>query len=597
MDNKIRGIGEIIWQLRIENGLTIEQLSNGICTISELSKIEQNVIFADCFLIDRLFARMGKSVERLEYVLTVESYELYELRQLIQEYICFGSYKEAEKLLWQYEKKKCADRPLHKQYIQQEYAQIEWMCGKNESALEHINIAIEQTMPHISKIENGMVLSAMELKLLLFRLEISEEYINCEKLNNILEYIERKKMSPLEKVKVYPYAILLYGKAIMEDNYDDKLCWRTKEALDLLRDTGKVLYLPEILEQYAIILNSYDVNNKLINILRSEKNSLLRIEEQYNISFQKYRLYDHVMRRFEIDSELIRKNRMTLRMTQEKLSENICTQATLARIEKGKRSPHTRNFKKLMNRMGKNGERISAVITTDRYEILELKREFAKYAHRNEYDQALSVLNQIEAKLDCSLPQNYKYVRAERIMISYHNNTEDWQCCLNRLWELLDIRFDWASECICEQKLSTEEMHIISSIALIYVEHQEEEKALKIYQLQIKQYNESRVKSIFHMLEWELAMGNLATSLEEKKMPEKAIEISQNKIKMSLMSGKGNSLGRSLITIACSLEQMNEEKCIDYFNDGLRILKLFNMDSQYQSVINYLRGKHIVVDI
>ena len=137
--------------------------------------------------------------------------------------------------------------------------------------------------------------------------------------------------------------------------------------------------------------------------------------------------------------------------------------------------------------MGKNGERISAVITTDRYEILELKREFAKYAHRNEYDQALSVLNQIEAKLDCSLPQNYKYVRAERIMISYHNNTEDWQCCLNRLWELLDIRFDWASECICEQKLSIEEMHIISSIALIYVEHQEEEKALKIYQLQIKQ--------------------------------------------------------------------------------------------------------------
>ena len=247
--------------------------------------------------------------------------------------------------------------------------------------------------------------------------------------------------------------------------------------------------------------------------------------------------------------------------------------------------------------MGKNGERISAVITTDRYEILELKREVAKYAHRNEYDQALSVLNQIEAKLDCSLPQNYKYVRAERIMISYHNNTEDWQCCLNRLWELLDIRFDWASECICEQKLSIEEMHIISSIALIYVEHQEEEKALKIYQLQIKQYNESRVKSIFHMLEWELAMGNLATSLEEKKMPGKAIEISQNKIKMSLMSGKGNSLGRSLITIACSLEQMNAEKCIDYFNDGLRILKLFNMDSQYQSVINYLRGKHIVVDI
>ena len=106
MDNKIRGIGEIIWQLRIENGLTIEQLSNGICAISELSKIEQNVIFADCFLIDRLFARMGKSVERLEYVLTVESYELYELRQLIQEYICSGSYKEAEKLLWQYEKKK-----------------------------------------------------------------------------------------------------------------------------------------------------------------------------------------------------------------------------------------------------------------------------------------------------------------------------------------------------------------------------------------------------------------------------------------------------------------------------------------------------------
>ena len=597
MDKRKKGIGEIIGKLRTEQKVTLEQLSSGICTASELSKIEQNRLEADPFLLDRLFMRMGKSVERLEYVLSMENYKLYELRQKIQKSIAYRDLDLAEIQLNEYKEGKHITKSIHRQYVFLEYAQIAWLGGEGEKALNFIEKAIGETMPLNNALRSETALSAEELKILLFRCEICMDLGKKDdksEIDEIIEYLYRKKIVQLEAVKAFPYAAFLYGKKYMGAELENGTLRKvTEAALSLLRDTGKILFLPEILEQYIGILKKDCGSRTFIDQLCLEKESLVKIEKQYGINLDKCRMYEYVSRRFEIDNELIRKTRIAFGITQEKLSEDICAQESLARIESGKRSPRSGNLEQLMEKMGRNGERVSAVITTGKYEILELKHEFEKYVHRSEYKKAEIILDKIEERINCDLAENLKYIQTERIMLSYYKKTVGSKETLSQLWELIGITInlkecDWAAI-----KLSTEEMHILSLIAFVYASNGEEELAMQIYQLQVQQFEQSQVMPVFHILEWELAMSNLATSLEERKKPVQAIEISEKKIRVSLEAGKGKAIGRSLITIACAKEQMQDKSDIEYFSQGLHLLKLFKMTNQYESVKEYLSKKGI----
>ena len=134
-------------------------------------------------------------------------------------------------------------------------------------------------------------------------------------------------------------------------------------------------------------------------MLRQERASLLELESDYKVSFKNYRLFDHVVRNFEIDAELIRRTRNAAKLTQEGLSEDICAQETLARIENGNQKPRSGNLRQMKEKMGRSGDRIETGIQVEEYETLELKIEFSKFIHRKEYGNAEKVLSKNEEKL------------------------------------------------------------------------------------------------------------------------------------------------------------------------------------------------------
>lgn len=122
-----KGIGSCCGNLREKEGVRQTQLCKGLCSHAKYVRIEYDQQEMDFFLIDRLMGRLGKSVERLTYVLPIEVYEIYELRQEIQQNICLGKWEEAEQCLEEYQKNRKAEEPLHQQFIEQEYAQIAWL--------------------------------------------------------------------------------------------------------------------------------------------------------------------------------------------------------------------------------------------------------------------------------------------------------------------------------------------------------------------------------------------------------------------------------------------------------------------------------------
>ena len=597
------GMGDMIFGLREEAGFSQRQLCRGLCSVPQMARMERNQVPMDCFMLDCFLGRLGKSTERLEYVLTAENYELYELQYMVQKDILYGKLEKAEKLLERYKSRNVANKPLHLQYLWQMYAQTGWIRGwETENILAYLERAIRQTMPleEIFMKESVLretVLSADEIRLLLFRWEVcmgTEWERPLEELTALLDYIGAKKMVEVELVKVYPYAVLLLGKAWDQERQKEILIFHTKEALAVLQSTGKILYMPEILEQYANLLEHCQGKKEEAEQLRTERIVLLLTEKEYGIRFEKFRLFRHVNRRFELDYELIRRTRIARKISQEKLCENICTQEEISRIEGGKRKPRDKKLHLMMERMNRRRRRFQSVVMTDDYEVLELKRQYFMKVMRFETNEARELVNRIEEKLDSSIPENRQFLSGENIKLKSMNQELDFQTCIEQLWTVLNMTLDMEEERMQEFSFTTEEHCILNEIAANYSEKGEKERAIQIWEMQIENMEKSSVHPVFHILEWELAKGNLATSYEETGKTSKAIEVCKEKVRVSLEAGKGNGIGRSFITIASALEKENSEKCAAYFYNGLKLLGLYQMNYIYDVVDSFINSSEFL---
>ena len=79
-----KGIGELLTKLRKEAGYTQSQLCKGLYSLSTYARIETDQSEPGYFELDRLFERMGKSTDRIEYILPLDVYELYELQYYVK---------------------------------------------------------------------------------------------------------------------------------------------------------------------------------------------------------------------------------------------------------------------------------------------------------------------------------------------------------------------------------------------------------------------------------------------------------------------------------------------------------------------------------
>ena len=588
-----RTIGEIIWRLRTEQRVTLEQLSEGICSIAQLARIEKKQQDTDHFFIDWIFQRLGKSTEHLEYVLPVEIYNLYELRYLIECNIVHMKLEEAEHLLTHYKRSKNALKPLHRQFILQEYAQIAWIRRESvDKILNLIQRAIQETISCEDQIlKKSMILSSSEIRLLLFRWEVcfgTEYQRSLKELKQLLKYINQREMDTSELVKCYPYAVILLGKICVWKEEYSFLKEITKKALWLLREEGKILYMPEILEQYAKLLKMKGKKENLAYVLMSERQSLLNVQEKCGIFLDRYSLFNHTIRRFELDYELIRTARKALGISQEELSYGVCATETIARIEGKKNSPHGHKLVDILKKMQRPKTRVGTIVMTDQYEVLEMKREFNGYCMRFEYEKAREVLEEIENQLDKDIPLNQQYCEAEKTKIKYHLKEWSIEKCLMKLEDQLRRTLLEGSEGAYRYILSAEEYSILNMMAYLYDVKGNCEKSKMIWEKQLDNFKDSRINPIFHILEWENAMANLATTYEEAHETRLAINFCIEKIQLSMEAGKGNGIGRSLITLASALEQENDLSFLSVYAHGLNLLKLYKMEQRYQIARAYI---------
>lgn len=602
-------IGEMIMALREEKGYTQGQLCKKICSTAELANIERGQREPGHFLLDRLFERLGRATDRLEYVLTREIYRLYELQFQIQREILYKRYVKAEQLIAQYASQKAAYPSLHRQFLAKVQAQIAWRKGeKKEKVLAYLEEAICQTMDLDPMLGEQTALSGEELKLLLFRWEVSqgtEEARGCKELWKLTECVERVCVDEEELAKVYPYAVLLFGTYAGKEGTVGRhtLLVMTEKAFELLRESGQILFVPEILKQYMDLLKDEEDGTESAQVTELEqmREALLSVEREFGVAFEKFPMFSYMNRVFELDYDVIRRSRMASKLSQERLCEDICTQETLSRIESAKRAPSSRNMRLLLKKMKRDRERVGMNLVTEKYELLALEKKIAAAEHRHRVELAKAYRQEIQKNLDLSVVSNQQYSLSEKVRQELRDGKYSKEEGIQKLYEILQMTLKCEHQNIYEYSLTDRESNILNLIAISYCEMGETGKGIKIWRKLLENYEGKAVNKMFFFRRWELVSGNLCGNLQEIGKIEEPIQLCKRRIQYALHAGRGQEIGRSLIIIACVLLENNLEErmgeCLSDFFRGLNLYKLTKYEYRYRCVVEYLKGKDILLDI
>lgn len=396
--------------MRKEKMVSRETLAYGITSISQMRRIEQGNIEVDVFLLQALIQRLGVEPDMFDYIVTRDEYEIISLRHECTMGLLEG--KDIEKSLNKLQKKFSSKSPLQKQM----YAMIS-ACeryskdGRKTDFQARLLKAMECTgiWPHDPELAQRRF-SRQELNILLLYVYVSgDTVIDLEKLlSNIKKYCvsitERNRIIPKCS---YVIACSLYQKGEVYDALK-----HIEDGIDILRRSSVFALLLPALRLKRELLEVGDMKKDIPWVSRN----IELLERVYQISGQEEYVEWEFLKEFDhagyiVNSELLKMERVQNGLTQMELAEGICETETVSRIESGKRKRNTKDYYKLLEKMGVCEEEYSCIIITERYHLYELARELLRSIFRGESEKANELLRQVEWEIDSSYVQNEVFLQ------------------------------------------------------------------------------------------------------------------------------------------------------------------------------------------
>lgn len=474
--------------------VTLEQVCEGLCSVSMMKRIENGERLPEKQMRDRIMARMGVQIEEYEDYLSTEEYEQWSLRQKILQSLENKKILEAENYLEIYrvnekqnvvEEQFCDAMELMILKIRKE------SLKKQQEVIMH---AVELTMPQIeTKLLKNLLLSEQEVNLLIEYVWLREydgkpelEYEwRCRWYQEILDYITDSKLGNLCKVKVYPKAAyylseLILHKSITEENLKlgIRIC---NEGIELLRDTRKLFYFTELVEVEERLVKAYSsfcLSGKRQEELEAlqaaleEKKEWLKIVRELYIEYEvsPYMENDCYLYR-EMESycigDVIRIRRRMLGMTKEELCKGVCSVRTLTRIENKEVKTQMTIVRELFARLGLCAEYIRARIITSDYELLTLAKELVWNVNNRDIEKGKVCVKALKERLCLEIPQNKQFLMYYDCLLELAQKEISKEEAINKLSEL--IEYTIPVNCIMthgEKFLSQEEYTYIRAIGI-----------------------------------------------------------------------------------------------------------------------------------
>ncbi len=597
-----KNVGKIIYTLRTCNHISQEKLARGLCSVAALSRIEACDRIPDKLLLDALLQRLGKSPDKLESIISANDYELYMYREQVQRYVVGKEYDKAKLLLEQYAGKKEAQEKLHKQYILKIKAAISELADNDiEASEQYIEEAIRISMPDgaMYALEHSL-LCKCEIQLILMRISHYRGQDKDEKVWEILKklnaYVKTHYTDEEEFAKIYVSIIRAEAHILQDRGQYEEAAQLYESALSLLGRNGIVLNIRHILVALT------DVYEKLGDTEKYEKfkkwkNTLESLYKKYGIQYlEGISTFLAENRQCEIllVNELIQRGRVVKGMTQEKLSEDICTPENLSAIESGKRAPSIKHYDKIMDKLGMQKDFYNSFLSAERFEIHELRRECNRLIQQKKYDEAAEILAKMEPLIDMEVPVNKQYILFNKTLLKRERENADIDETLCQIKEILNLTLPYKDGMFKKDVVLTqEEAKIANYMAVLYREKNERQKAITLYKNALKGYKNSKVSDKGHYTGLSLVITNLALTLEEENELDESIEIAEKGIEQVLWCGRGSLLPHLLANLAvCYDKKGNKKACEEYLKQAFYVSDIMKNEYFCNAIKQYCEAEN-----
>lgn len=293
--------------------------------------------------------------------------------------------------------------------------------------------------------------------------------------------------------------------------------------------------------------------------------------------------------------EVIKRTRESLGMTQEELSEGICTPETLSRIETGKRTPNRANFRALMERMGKCGEKYCPHIHAESYERMEEWERILRLDQAHRFEDALMELDEFEEKIDLDDRVNRQAVMRLRALCEYHLGKIDVPEYRERLTQSLKItRPDWDGEHLPAGVFTRTECFLFCNIAVSYMYEENLDTALKLMRQMQDYFAATKIDETERRVSEGLLLSNMGQCLGRMGRTEEALKVAAEEARKYLAHYAAGRLPGTLYNCAYQMEvqHMSPEDCKEKLVQAYYMAEFVGDDREKEHIQKHFEMKY-----
>lgn len=582
-------MGRLIAGARNKKNISLEELSQGVMSVEDLNFIEKDDEYADKTTWDFLLGRFGISpliyecyVEQEEYDLFKARKEMREISNQIMSNTIMGNENISSSIM------RCEDTAQLKlladqlEKRSQKYAALLNNVKNITAAIHQIFLANMKGYVILAK-QRGELCKADALKLhmesewkriyssdavswiqkphkvlmavyeqeMLFLLAQGyEENGEIKKAIQILTWLwqQRKKGGdPEENTRVLSFAAWKLAALEWNINRQEKAMEICQEAIDRSIQAESFRGLLPLLKQRLFFEKQLKWNQEEWD---EQEKTIGMIDELFaEFQVNPYGLF--VLTAFEnarIADEIIRIRRKEQNLTQTKLSEGILEPESYSRFECGKRKLRWKKKKRLLERLGERGNKVSLLLESTDPDVVEEYQRIQDSSYREKYDLLKEKIYDLKGQLDKTSKINRQFIlhMQNNIDVRFFQILERKQIKMKRQKEIKETASKFDTVSIQEHGWSRTEIAIIKNIANAYRDDKKVEIAISILRKAIESFDKETIGQESACLGKQLLWETLATYLGDVEKYEDAIFYAKKSMKKILESGSAKGISGEL---------------------------------------------------
>lgn len=446
---------DLLGRLLQTHGVSGSEICEGLCSVSMMSRIIAGERIPGKMMRDRLMERLGVADARNENFLAYDEHERWKCRQQIIKSIDDEEYDSAAELLEKYAENKFENNVEKQFYINMKIQIMINQGADREEIGELLKEAVLLTVPDIDNRNIGELrLSVKELDLILEY----EKYMHADKLadrcEEIISCVNSADMDTQSRAKVIPKVMYYQCEAMRKQESPDyhQMLKKCNQGIESLRDSEKMYYMWELLKERDLIYTQWikllecagDVDKaEIFRVLQRENTRWMDvigdIYMQCGVEPQmKNNCYLYFQQAVYCINDVIRCRREMMGLSKKELSEGICDERTIGRVENHKTKIQMAIVKQIFERLNLAGEYQRVDIVTDNPDMLKVLERLVRYSNNYDYEDEAKCLDELEASIDMNIPLNRQFIKRQRASNLYGAKKIGKEEAVRRIMEALE---------------------------------------------------------------------------------------------------------------------------------------------------------------